>query len=65
MAPGDAPPLESVPAQPPPTPDEGPEEATNRTILRALCHLLIEKQLISREELHALVASQQGGRGGS
>ena len=32
-------------------------EATNRTMLRALCHLLIEKQVIGRDELQALIRS--------
>ena len=60
--------IESSPAgdpAPPPAADEGPEDAANRTILRALCQLLIEKQLISREELHALVESLENGQGGS
>ncbi len=35
-------------------------EGTNRTILRALCHLLIEKQVIGRDELRALIRSLEG-----
>jgi hypothetical protein len=38
-----------------------PVEATNRTILRALCELLIEKGVITRQELVARVRSLQGG----
>jgi hypothetical protein len=41
------------------------EDTTDRTILRALCHLLIDKQLIGREELRALVESLQNEQGGS
>ncbi len=32
-------------------------DGTHRTILRALCHLLIEKQVIGRDELQALIRS--------
>ncbi len=35
-------------------------EGTNRTIIRALCHLLIEKQVIGRDELRALIRSLEG-----
>ena len=35
-------------------------DGTNRTILRALCHLLIEKQVIGRDELRALIRSLEG-----
>ena len=33
------------------------DEATHRTILRALCHLLIDKGVIQKDELQQLVAS--------
>lgn len=48
-----------APAEAPITPD--PEEGTNRTILRALCQLLVEKQVIDRRELHELVEALQNG----
>lgn len=52
------PPIETEPAPPePPEAGETPAEATSRTILRALCHLLIEKQVIGRDELRSLVES--------
>lgn len=54
----------SAEAQAPPAPEpsvsssEAAEDA-HRTILRALCQLLIEKQVIRRDELQALVRSLQ------
>jgi hypothetical protein len=53
-----SPETESAPA-PAETPVEASDEGTNRTILRALCHLLIEKGVIQREELQVLVQSIQ------
>ena len=38
-----------------PAPAQGGDDTTSRTILRALCHLLIENGVIDRDELSALV----------
>jgi hypothetical protein len=54
------------PVRPEPVPEppvESPDEGTNRMILRALCHLLIEKGVIAREELQQLVQSIQQQEG--
>lgn len=51
-------------AKPAAAPDPA-DESTNRIILRALCQLLVEKQLISREELQRVVESLQNARSGS
>jgi hypothetical protein len=45
---------------PEPAPDAS--EAAHRTILRALCQLLIDKRVIGREELQSLVRSIDAGR---
>jgi len=55
---------EPEPVHPEPVPPvESPDEGTNRMILRALCHLLIEKGVIAREELQQLVQSIQQQEG--
>jgi hypothetical protein len=50
--------------EPPADPAAQPSSDTTRTILRALCHLLIQKEVISREDLYTLVRSLEAeGKG--